>query len=156
MFVNQIRILVEYGHCGPAGIVYCPQFMRWFDACTTTLFSSAGLTLPRIFEEQGVLGIPIVNLETRFLLPSTCGDELLAQSKVSRWGRSSFVVHHLFSKGELPGIQQLLLRRYGSDISQVARKARRFLARAQDCWDIFAAFQAANPARGSGSDQSNQ
>ena len=102
MFVSQKRILVEYGHCGPAGIVYCPQFMRWFDACTTTLFSSAGLTLPRIFEEQGVLGIPIVNLETRFLLPSTCGDELLAQSKVSRWGRSSFVVHHLFSKGELP------------------------------------------------------
>jgi len=98
MLVSQKRIVVEYGECGPAGIVYTPQYMMWFDACTTALFENAGLPLDSLFQEQGVIGIPIVKLETRFLTPSTYGDELLAQSTVNRWGESSFVVHHLFSK----------------------------------------------------------
>jgi 4-hydroxybenzoyl-CoA thioesterase len=99
MLVSQKRIVVEYGECGPAGIVYAPQYMRWFDACTMALFENAGLPLARLFQEQGVIGIPVVKVEASFLTTCTDGDELLAQSTVSRWGTSSFVVHHLFSKG---------------------------------------------------------
>ena len=105
MLVSQKRILVQYGHCGPAGIVYSPQYMRWFDACTGALFDNAGLPLPRLFKEQGVIGIPIVKLETRFLLPFTYGDELLAQSTVTSWGKSSFVIHHLFLKCGVPAVE---------------------------------------------------
>ena len=101
MLVSQKRIMVEDGECGPAGIVYAPQYLRWFDACTTALFDNAGLPWVRLFKEHGVIGIPLVNLETRFLLPSTSGDELLAQSTVTRWGKSSFVIHHLFSKRDV-------------------------------------------------------
>jgi 4-hydroxybenzoyl-CoA thioesterase len=105
MFVSQRRIMVEYGECGPAGIVYAPQYMRWFDACTTTLFENAGVPLARLFQEQEVIGIPLVKLETRFLAPSTSGDELLAQSTITRWGKASFVVHHLFSRGGVPVVE---------------------------------------------------
>jgi 4-hydroxybenzoyl-CoA thioesterase len=98
MLVSQKRIVVEYGHCGLVGIVYSPQYMKWFDACTCALFDNAGLPLPHLFKEQGVVGIPIVKLETRFLLPVTYGEELLAESTVTRWGKSSFVIHHLFLK----------------------------------------------------------
>ncbi len=104
MLVSQKRIVVEYGHCGLVGIVYSPQYMKWFDACTCALFDNAGLALPHLFKEQGVVGIPVVKLETRFLLPVTYGEELLAESTVTRWGKSSFVIHHLFSKGGVPAV----------------------------------------------------
>lgn len=105
MLVSQKHILVEYGNCGPAGIVDSPQYMRWFDACTSALFDNAGLPLPRLFKEQGVIGIPLVKLETRFLLPFTNDDEILAQSAVTRWGKSSFVIHHLFLKCGVPAVE---------------------------------------------------
>jgi 4-hydroxybenzoyl-CoA thioesterase len=98
MLVSQKRIVVEEGHCGPSGFVYSPQFTRWFDACTTSLLKSAGLPLPVLLKEHGVIGIPLVKVEVQFFLPSLCGDELLAESTVTRFGKKSFVIRHRLSK----------------------------------------------------------
>ena len=31
MFVSKKHLLVEWGHCDPAGIVFYPQYLAWFD-----------------------------------------------------------------------------------------------------------------------------
>jgi len=96
MFVNKTKIVVEFGDCDPADIVFYANYFRWFDRCTTALFRAAGLSLKQLFKHHGVLGIPIVDARARFMVPSTFGDELEVESAVTEWRKSSFVVGHKF------------------------------------------------------------
>ncbi len=96
MFVNRIRIRVEFGDCDPAQIVFYANYFRWFDECTSALFRAAGLPLQELFKAHGVIGIPIVEARGRFIAPSSFGDELVAESCVTEWKRSSFVISHKF------------------------------------------------------------
>jgi 4-hydroxybenzoyl-CoA thioesterase len=105
MFVSKKRFRVEWGDCDPAHIVFYPQYLKWFDACTTSLFENAGLSLPVLFKEHGVIGIPVVDLKVRFSVPSGFGDELVAESKVLEWRRSSFLIQHRFLKGEVLAVE---------------------------------------------------
>jgi 4-hydroxybenzoyl-CoA thioesterase len=105
MFVNQRRFLVEWGDCDPAGIVFYPRYVEWFDACTTALFTEAGMPIKTLFEAHGVIGIPLVDVKTRFLVPSTYGDELLAQSSVLEWRKSSFRLQHQFFKAGILAVE---------------------------------------------------
>lgn len=98
MFVSQKRLLVEWGHCDPAGIVFYPQYLAWFDDCTTALFGNAGMPTRALFKEHGIFGVPLVDVRVRFLIPSTFNDELLAESTVTEFRRSSFIIRHQFFK----------------------------------------------------------
>ncbi len=91
MFVSQKHLLVEWGHCDPAGIVFYPQYLAWFDDCTTALFANAGMPTRALFKSHGIIGVPLVDVRVRFLMPSTFGDELLAESTVTEFRNSSFV-----------------------------------------------------------------
>jgi 4-hydroxybenzoyl-CoA thioesterase len=102
MFVSQKHLLVEWGHCDPAGIVYYPQYLAWFDDCTTALFSNAGMPTRALFQHHGIVGVPLVDVRARFLMPSTFNDELLAESTAMEFRRSSFILRHrLFKAGAL-------------------------------------------------------
>jgi len=96
MFVNRLKIMVEFGDCDPGQIVFYANYFRWFDRCTSALFRAAGLPLKQLFKTHGVLGIPLVDARARFMAPSAYGDELEAESGVIEWRKSSFVVGHKF------------------------------------------------------------
>ncbi len=96
---------MEWGDCDPADIVFYPQYLKWFDTCTSSLFKNAGLPLQRLFAEQGIIGIPIVDLRVKFVIPSSFGDELLAESKILEWRTSSFVIQHRLLKGKLLAVE---------------------------------------------------
>src|SRR3974390_3273542 len=96
MFVNRIKILVEFGDCDPADIVFYANYFRWFDRCTNALFRAAGLPVRQLFKSRGVLGIPLVEARGRFLAPSTYGGEFEVESGVTEWRKSSFVIGHKF------------------------------------------------------------
>lgn len=105
MFISHKRFRVEWGDCDPANIVFYPQYLKWFDACTSSLFKNAGLPLRTLFKEQGIIGIPIVDLKVRFIVPSGFGDELLAESQIMEWRKSSFLVQHRFLKGTVLAVE---------------------------------------------------
>jgi 4-hydroxybenzoyl-CoA thioesterase len=105
MLVSEKRFLVEWGHCDPADIVFYPRYLEWFDACTTGLFAAAGIPTCSLFKAHGVIGVPLVDLKVRFLVPSSFGDELLARSTVVEWRRSSFLIRHQFFKGEVLAVE---------------------------------------------------
>ena len=105
MHVSRKTFRVEWGDCDPANIVFFPQYLRWFDACTSAMFENAGVPLAALFKEEGIVGIPVVDLKVRFILPSRFGDELLVESKVLEWGRSSFLVEHRLLKDGLPAVE---------------------------------------------------
>jgi 4-hydroxybenzoyl-CoA thioesterase len=99
MLVSEKRILVEWGDCDPADIVFYPRYLEWCDACTSALFAAAGLPIASTFKNYGVIGVPMVDLKARFLKPSTYGNELVVHSTVLEFRKSSFVIRHQFFNG---------------------------------------------------------
>jgi 4-hydroxybenzoyl-CoA thioesterase len=99
MFSNTTRIEIQFGDCDPAGIVYYPNYFRFFDNATAALLSAAfGMNKRGWLEKFGIAGIPMVDTGARFIKPSRFGDVVEIRSEITDMGRSSFSVRHLLSK----------------------------------------------------------
>jgi 4-hydroxybenzoyl-CoA thioesterase len=90
------EITVEWGDCDPAGIVYYPSYFRWCDQATYRLFLKAGMRRDDISSGQCKEGTPLVAAECSFRRASQTGETLAIESRVSRFGRSSFTISHVF------------------------------------------------------------
>src|ERR671916_83670 len=64
MLVNTRRLVIEWGDCDPAGIVFYPRYFAMFDASTAALFARA------------------------------FGDEVRIETTVTEFRRASFDVRH--------------------------------------------------------------
>lgn len=99
---NRKTIVIEWGDCDPACIVYFPRYFAFFDACTTALFKEAGLAKRAMLKRYGIIGIPMVDVRASFRAPSRFGDEIEIVSEITEFRRSSFFVRHqLFNQGKL-------------------------------------------------------
>ena len=96
---NQIDIQANWGDCDAAGIIFYPNYFRWFDECTQALLRSVGLSQRSLRDEFGIVGTAAVDASARFTAPVSYGDVLRASSHVERWGTSSFTVYHRFERG---------------------------------------------------------
>lgn len=105
MRIHRQHLRVGWGHCDPAGMVFYPWYFAWFDECTAALFAAAGMPLRELYETHGIVGIPLVDVRARFLAPSMFGDELVAETAVVEWRRSSFLVRHRFFNAGVLGIE---------------------------------------------------
>ena len=105
MFANTRKILIEWGDCDPAGIVFYPRYFAWFDACTAGLFAAVGLPKPQMIARYNLLGIPMVDTRARFLVPSKFGDEVSIISSITEFRRSSFDVRHQLMRGETLAVE---------------------------------------------------
>jgi len=94
MFVNQRTIRIEWGDCDPAGIVFYPRYFAYFDACTMSLFEAAGLRKQQMFKDYDFAGFPMVETKAKFIIPSRFGDDVVFESAITAWRRSSFDVRH--------------------------------------------------------------
>ena len=90
------EVTVEWSDCDPAGIVYYPSYFRWCDQATYRLFLAAGLTRDDTHGGQWKEGTPLVAAECSFKRASQTGEKLLVESRISRFGRSSFTIAHVF------------------------------------------------------------
>jgi 4-hydroxybenzoyl-CoA thioesterase len=97
--VNRRAVTIEWGDCDPAGIVFYPRYFAIFDACTAALFQAA-LGMPKIewTARHGIAGIPMVDTRGKFAIPSAYGDEVVIESRVTAFRRSSFDVQHRLLK----------------------------------------------------------
>lgn len=101
MLTNKKTIHIEWGHCDPLGIVYYPRYFEFFDACTNSLFELAGLPKPQMLKKYAIAGIPIVETQARFLVPSSFGETITIETRVVHWGASSFSVEHRVFKEKI-------------------------------------------------------
>ena len=101
MLSNRKAVHVEWGDCDPAGIVYFPRFFEYFDACTNALFEKAGFRKQEVIRTYGLLGIPMVDTRAQFYVPAAFGETVEIESRIVRWGRSSFEVEHKLYKGDV-------------------------------------------------------
>lgn len=95
---NRIEIRANWGDCDSAGIIFYPNYFRWFDECTQALLRSVGLDQRSLRDEFGIVGTAAVDASARFTAPVSYDDVLQATSFVERWGTSSFTVYHRFDR----------------------------------------------------------
>ena len=100
MLIGRRTVIVEWGDCDPAGIVYFPRYFEWFDGCTAALFEDAGLPKADMLARYAIVGIPLVEARSRFMKPSSFGDRVVVETWIAEWRRSSFEVRHKLFRGD--------------------------------------------------------
>lgn len=106
MYVNRREITIEWGDCDPAGIVFFPNYFRYFDIATNSLFERAlGLNKYQMTRKYGTTGIPLVDVGARFIIASVFGEVLTIESEVAEIRRASFRVQHRLRKGDALAVE---------------------------------------------------
>jgi 4-hydroxybenzoyl-CoA thioesterase len=93
------NVRIEWGDCDPAGIVYFPRYFEYFDSCTAGMFEAIGFVKPALLATYDIAGFPVVDVRASFRKPSKFGDDVVIQTTIPEWGRSSFKVQHRLMKG---------------------------------------------------------
>jgi acyl-CoA thioesterase FadM len=75
MLTNRRNIQIEWGDCDAAGTGFFPRYLEYGDACMNALFSEAELFKPAMIKSYNIIGIPLVDLRARFVVPSDFGDD---------------------------------------------------------------------------------
>jgi 4-hydroxybenzoyl-CoA thioesterase len=101
--IHRRQFIIEWGACDPAGIVFNARFFEFFDENTWAMFETV-LDVPRadLFATYDIMGIPLVDARSRFLVPLKFGDRAEIASEITEFRRSSFDIRHqLWVGGEL-------------------------------------------------------
>lgn len=92
---------VQFGDCDPGGIVFFPNFSRWMDAASLMFFTQCGVPPWRTLErERGIVGTPLLEINTRFLKTVTYGETIVISTRVEEWRRVAFVQVHRVTRGD--------------------------------------------------------
>jgi 4-hydroxybenzoyl-CoA thioesterase len=107
-FVYRRQFSIEWGHCDPAGIVFNAKFFEFFDRNAWLMFEAAlGVAPQELFNVYGIIGIPLVGAQAKFLAPAKFGDAVELESRVSEIGRASFAVAHRMLVGGILSVEGL-------------------------------------------------
>ncbi len=94
MFVNRRTVRIEWGDCDAAGIVFYPRYFAFFDASTHHLFEAAGWKKADLIREFDIVGIPMVDTRAKFLIASSFGEDIVIETRIAAFRKSSFDVEH--------------------------------------------------------------
>ena len=88
-------VQIQFGDCDPAGIVFFPNFNKWMDAASLHFFMSCGVPPWREFvKTTGIIGTPLLEINTRFLNAATYGETVHIETCVLEWGRKTVKQQH--------------------------------------------------------------
>ena len=105
MLRNRKNIRIEWGDCDPAGIIFFPRYFAYFDACTHALLERAGCRQRDVQSEYGILGFPLVDTRARFIVPTRYDDDVVVESGVTKFGRTSFQIQHQLYKEDVLAVE---------------------------------------------------
>lgn len=89
-----LPVSIDFGDCDPAGIVFYPNFYRWFDRATHRMFAAVGYDFFQLKRDHGWIAWPLVDTGARFLLPATVGDQIELHSTIIEWSAKTFRISH--------------------------------------------------------------
>jgi 4-hydroxybenzoyl-CoA thioesterase len=101
MQTNRRDVRIVWGDCDPAGIVYYPRYFAMFDDSTTALFERVlGMTKYQFLEAYDFAGYPMVDTRAKFSIPNRFGDDVVIETAITEFRRSSFDIHHRLLKDD--------------------------------------------------------
>lgn len=95
------EVKVMFGDCDPAGIVFFPNFSKWMDASSLNFFMQCGIPPWRELEKiNGIIGTPLLEINTRFVSPATYGETLQVHTSVIEWGAKVLTQKHVIMRDD--------------------------------------------------------
>ena len=92
---------VQFGDCGPAGIVFFPNFSRWMDEASLAFFMACGVPPWReLVKTRGIIGTPLLEIHTKFMRPATYGETIQVHTTVEEWAAKTFRHRHTVRRGD--------------------------------------------------------
>ena len=82
------EILIAWGDCDAAGIVYFPKYFYWMDVAFQALLRKAGLSHHMLYEQFGAR-LPSLEVTAQFVAPATYDDRLTVDVEIVHWGTKS-------------------------------------------------------------------
>jgi 4-hydroxybenzoyl-CoA thioesterase len=97
--IHQVDVM--FGDCDPAGIVYFPNFSKWMDASSLNFFVKCGVpTWRELVKTTGIIGTPLLEINTKFMRPATYGETLHIHTSVQEWREKVFVHKHVVKRDD--------------------------------------------------------
>src|SRR5215831_18035597 len=96
---NVIAYHVQWGDTDAAGIVFYPNYFRWFDHAALEFLRSLGWPLETLKAQLQVV-VPIIEARCRFQQPLRYHDLLTIETKATDVRTRSFRLEHQVARGE--------------------------------------------------------
>lgn len=95
---NTIELKVNWGDTDAAGIVFYPNYFRWFDIATHEYFCSIGLPIKELSKQNIVT--PILTASNDFKKPLYYDDAIKVTSTITEVKTKTFRIEHQVQRGE--------------------------------------------------------
>jgi acyl-CoA thioesterase FadM len=95
-----LEIPISFGHCDPAGIVYYPNYYRWFDRCFHSFLQARGGGHRALCARLNARGIGLMDTGARFPAPASEGDVMALSMTLADWGSKTL---RLTYEGQVDG-----------------------------------------------------
>ncbi|MFN0163402.1 MAG: acyl-CoA thioesterase [Burkholderiales bacterium] len=93
-------VLVNFGDCDPAGIVFFPNFSRWMDAASLNFFVACGIPVwSELVKTTGIVGTPVLEINVTYASAARYGETLSIATSIAEWRDKVFVQRHLVTRG---------------------------------------------------------
>ncbi|QDC11244.1 acyl-CoA thioesterase [Oceanicola sp. D3] len=100
MSLFTLDVDISFGHCDAAGIVYYPNYFRWFDRCFHTFLKAQHGGHAALCRQLGARGLGLISADARFRSPGFDGDVLRLEMSAGEWGRKSLRLDYSGTVGE--------------------------------------------------------
>lgn len=91
---NELEVLVNWGDTDKAGIVYYPNFFKWFDIAGHQFFRSCNLPPAKLEEERGII-VPLLDVQCTFEKALLYDDIISIHTKVTEVNRKTIKLSHV-------------------------------------------------------------
>ena len=94
-------VLINFGDCDPAGIVFFPNFSRWMDAASLNFFVACGIPIwSELVKTTGITGTPVLEINVKYSNAAKYGETIRVATSIAEWRDKVFIQKHVITRGD--------------------------------------------------------
>tara|TARA_B100001559_G_C16417224_1_gene583295 strand:+ start:192 stop:596 length:405 start_codon:yes stop_codon:yes gene_type:complete len=92
MIKGDIKLRVRYSDTDQMGYVYYGRYASYYEVARVELFRNLGFSYKKL-EEEGI-GMPVIDMETKYLLPIKYDEEITIRTRIEELPSSRIIFHY--------------------------------------------------------------
>lgn len=96
---NEIQLRVNFGDTDKAGIVYYPNYFKWFDIASHQFFRCINMPMSKLDDEENII-LPLLDVHATFEKPLYYDDIITIKTAVAEVNRKTIKFNHEVYRGD--------------------------------------------------------
>tara|TARA_B100001029_G_C15026993_1_gene434282 strand:+ start:76 stop:480 length:405 start_codon:yes stop_codon:yes gene_type:complete len=92
MIKGDIKLRVRYSDTDQMGYVYYGRYASYYEVARVELFRNLGFSYKKL-EEEGI-GMPVIDMETKYLLPIKYDEEITISTRIEKLPSSRIIFNY--------------------------------------------------------------